>query len=94
MQKNMSPSGAKKSRRNETVHINLTISKVFLKRIDEAAGRDYTTRSDIIRVALLWYLRPEGRELDHGDPDAIFKTLKQRHAQVELRKMIKDIEKG
>jgi metal-responsive CopG/Arc/MetJ family transcriptional regulator len=97
MQKKSASSNAKASQRTHTAHdtvrINLTISSTFLERIDEAARQDYTTRSDLIRVALLWYLRPQGRELDQLDPNAIFKTLKKRRDQAALRKMFNDIEK-
>jgi metal-responsive CopG/Arc/MetJ family transcriptional regulator len=97
MQNKTGSSQIKKSRahctKSDTVRINLTISKTFLERIDEAARHDYTTRSDLIRVALLWYLRPQGREFDELDPDVIFKTLKQRHDQAALRKMLKNVPK-
>jgi metal-responsive CopG/Arc/MetJ family transcriptional regulator len=82
----------RKSEESVSVRINLTISKPLLERVDQAAIQDYTNRSDIIRAALLWYLRPQGRELDQTDPKAILATLKQRDAQAKLRKMLKDID--
>lgn len=83
---------AKKPRRDmrsETVRINLTIPKSLLETVDEAAVQDYTTRSDIIRIALLWYLRPQGRDLDQADPEVIIKVLKRRQARAGLNKLLK-----
>ena len=82
----------RKSEESVSVRINLTISKPLLEQVDQAATQDYTNRSDIIRAALLWYLRSQGRELDQTDPKAILATLKQRDAQTQLRKMLKDID--
>lgn len=73
-----------------TIRISLTIPEGLLKKVDEAAKQDYTTRSDLIRVALLWYLRPQGRELDQTDPEVILRTLQQRHLHNEVKKMLKD----
>lgn len=69
--------------------INLTISEGLLELVDKEAENDFTTRSDMIRTALLWYLRPQGRELDQTDPDTILKTLQQRHMRVEVKKMLR-----
>jgi hypothetical protein len=62
-----------------------------LKLADEAAEKDFTSRSDIIRTALLWNLRPQGRDLDQADPDAILKTLKHRQTKLGMREMMKDV---
>lgn len=55
--------------------VNITIPKALLKRVDALAKRDYTSRSDIIRQALLDKVRPPRKqptsdeELDEwGDP--------------------------
>lgn len=69
--------------------INLTISEGLLELVDKEAERDFTTRSDVIRTALLWYLRPQGRELEQTDTDTILKTLQQRHMRVEVKKMLR-----
>lgn len=71
--------------------ISLSISTGLLEMVDEAAEEDFTTRSDIIRAALLWYLRPQGRELKQVDPKVIVETLKRRQAIVEMRKITKDL---
>ena len=73
-----------------TIRINLTISKSLLRRVDDAAKQDYTTRSDIIRTSLLWFLRPQGREFDQTDPETILKVLNQRKAKAALNKIIRE----
>ncbi|HMH31134.1 MAG TPA: ribbon-helix-helix protein, CopG family [Methylomirabilota bacterium] len=77
----------------KTIRISLTISEHLLGRLDKAAKQDYTSRSDIIRIALLWYLRPQGRELGQVDPDIILKTLKRRQAMAKLNKTIKETDR-
>ena len=72
-----------------TIRINLTISRALLRRVDDAANQDYTTRSDVIRTGLLWYLRPQGRELDQTDPETILKVLNQRKTKAALNKIIR-----
>ena len=62
--------------------VNISMSKQLLELIDKEAGCDFTTRSDIIRIATLWYLRPQGRELRQTDPETILRTLQdQRRKQ-------------
>lgn len=75
--------------KSDSTRINLTISPRLLQHLDEAADKDYTTRSEIIRQALLWYLRPQGRDLDQQDPEVILKVLKQRHAKAQFNKWAK-----
>ncbi|MFO0970843.1 MAG: ribbon-helix-helix domain-containing protein [Candidatus Saccharimonadales bacterium] len=54
-----------KSTQSQTV--NITLPKGLLKRVDALAKRDYTSRSDIIRQALLEKIRKA--KLDEwGDP--------------------------
>lgn len=54
-----------KSTQSKTV--NITISKELLKRVDALAVRDYTSRSDIIRQALLDKIRQPLLD-EWGDP--------------------------
>ena len=75
----------------KSIRFNLTMSPELLKRVDAAAKQDYTTRSELIRMALLWYIRPQGRALDQTDPTVILKTLKHRHARTKMKEMTKDI---
>jgi metal-responsive CopG/Arc/MetJ family transcriptional regulator len=77
-----------KSSTADSIRINLSISKSLLKLVDEAAERDFTNRSDLIRQSILWYLRPQGRDLDQTDPEIILQTIKNRQLQVSIRKMI------
>lgn len=71
--------------------MNISMPPGLVKLIDEAAEQDFTTRSDVIRMAVLWYLRPQGRELNQADPDVILKTLQRRKALVEMSKTMKDV---
>jgi Arc/MetJ-type ribon-helix-helix transcriptional regulator len=49
--------------------INITVPKELLKQVDALAVQDYTSRSDIIRQALLEKLRRPSQQLDEwGDP--------------------------
>ncbi len=70
--------------------ITISISKGLLDMVDVAAKEDFTTRSDIIRIAILWYLRPQGRDLNQVDPTIILKTLKHRQARAGMKKLLKD----
>lgn len=70
--------------------IMISIPDGLLDMVDKAAKEDYTTRSDMIRMAILWYLRPQGRDLNQTDPDVILKTLEHRKALVGIKKMLKD----
>ena len=80
-----------RNRKPKAIRIQLALPQGLLKIVDEAAEHDYTTRSDIIRTALLWYLRPQGRDFNQVEPDEILKTLQHRKMQVGVREMTKDI---
>jgi metal-responsive CopG/Arc/MetJ family transcriptional regulator len=82
----------RQARKVKMRRITLNIYDGLLDMIDEAAEQDFTTRSDIIRTALLWYLRPQGRELAQTDPKLILKTLQKRDSQAKMRKMLKDLD--
>jgi len=81
----------RRTHKAKSLRITITIPDGLLDIIDKAADQDYTTRSDIIRLAVLWYLRPQGRDFTQVDPDEILKTLQHRKALVGVRKMTKDI---
>mgnify|MGYP001604753500 CR=1 FL=1 len=72
--------------------INISIADGLLEMVDKVAAEDFTTRSDIIRAALLWYLRPQGRELAHTDPKEILKTLKRRQTHAAMKQHFKKVE--
>jgi hypothetical protein len=88
------PNRKKRIRRHgeNMIRFNISMSRQLAERVDAAAKQDYTTRSEMIRMALLWYLRPQGRELNQADPDVILKTLQHRRALIESRKMIRQLE--
>ncbi len=68
----------------------ISIPEGLVEIVDEAAKKDFTSRSGIVRSALLLYLRPQGRDLNEVDPDFILKTLKQRKLKVGIHKMLHD----
>ena len=79
------------SHKAKMTRINLSISQGLIDMVDKAAAKDFTNRSDIIRTAILWYLRPQGRELDQTDPDVILKTLERRRAIAGMNKLMDEI---
>jgi hypothetical protein len=89
--KTVRPKKYQKHHADNMVRFNLCISRELLKKVDAAAEQDYTTRSDIIRAALLWYLRPQGRELAETDPDVILKTLEHRRALVSMKETMRGV---
>ncbi len=71
--------------------LNLSLPQGLIDMVDEAAAKDFTNRSDIIRMAILWYLRPQGRELDQADPEAILKTLEHRQTRAGMKQMLDEL---
>ncbi len=60
-----------KKRRTHKVaatRIMISVPQGLFEKIDKAAEEDFTSRSDMIRMAVLWYLRPQGRDFDQTDP--------------------------
>lgn len=88
----MSESKKRKSYKAKMRRINISINDGLLDMVDQAAEKDFTTRSDVIRSALLWYLRPQGRDLNQADPAMVLKTLQHRKTSAGLKKMIQDLE--
>ena len=72
--------------------ITISIPAGLLELADQAAKEDFTTRSDIIRAALLWYLRPLGRQTQQLDLEKVLETLQNRKLSAALRKMTKDLD--
>jgi metal-responsive CopG/Arc/MetJ family transcriptional regulator len=56
--------------------INLTLPKALLEEIDKAAVRDFQNRSEVIRAALMWYLRPDRVNFGQTEPEAMLGLLK------------------
>jgi len=85
--------GQLKRRRHgaKMMRLNLSLPQGLIDMVDEAAAKDFTGRSDIIRMAVLWYLRPRGRELDQTDPDVILKTLEHRKARAGMKRTMEEL---
>lgn len=81
-----------KTHRQKMIRINISINEGLLKIVDEAAEKDYSSRSGVIRTALLWYLRPQGRDLNQVEPEVILQTLRQRKMRTGIRRMLRDDE--
>jgi hypothetical protein len=85
----------KKSRRINrvrSVRVMISLPPGLLETLDEAAAKDATTRSGLIRMALIWYLRPQGRELDQTDPEQIEQVLRVRRLSRALNTLKKDLD--
>jgi len=74
----------------KTTKITLTINKVLLERVDAAATSDYTTRSDVIRQALVDYLRDYERACGDLEPEAALRVLRQRLGRAHLNETLKN----
>jgi metal-responsive CopG/Arc/MetJ family transcriptional regulator len=75
-----------KTRKSE--RIILTIHPGLLEMVDEAAKKEFSSRSDVIRTALLWYLQPDTNNAAKTDPDSIYNALHRRRMRAEIRKYI------
>jgi metal-responsive CopG/Arc/MetJ family transcriptional regulator len=76
------------TKKAQATRVMISLPEGLLTIIDKAAEQDYTSRSDIIRTAVLWYLRPQGRDFDQADPEQIIKTLQHRQTRTALRRML------
>jgi metal-responsive CopG/Arc/MetJ family transcriptional regulator len=77
--------------KQKMVRITISMNQSVIDMIDQAAAEDFTTRSDMIRQAVLWYLRPQGRDLAHVDPSEILKVLQHQKALAASRKALKEM---
>lgn len=93
VEKSKGTRGANRAMTN--VRITLTIQPGLLDIVDEAAEKDFTTRSDIIRTALLWYLRPVGgRPQEYGEEqEELYTLLRQRRARASFHKEREQLKK-
>ena len=71
--------------------INVTIPDRLLLQIDRIAKEDYTSRSDIIRQALLFYIRSSASVLQQTDEGILFKEMKNRQLKAYLNKAVKHL---
>lgn len=69
--------------------LNTTIPDGLLKQVDDLAIEDFTTRSEIVRRALIFYLRATGETLSETDADALLKAMRNRQLSAYLHKIAK-----
>ena len=72
-----------------TRRMMISIPPGLMKLVDKAAAEDFTTRSDIIRAALVWYLRPEGHNPSQEDLEKMLKAQQQRKLRAALKKSLR-----
>lgn len=80
----MQNQSASKKLTNNTSRINLVIPQKLLDEVDKTANNDFTTRSEVIRAALLWYLRPDGVNFGQTEPDMLLAALQKRRLKTYL----------
>lgn len=69
--------------------VNLTIARALLEQVDTAAKREFTTRSDIIRQALVQYLRATRADNEEDPKDQLDRLRKQ-----QLKAHLNNVTKG
>lgn len=69
--------------------VNITIPDNLLLQVDEMATKDYTTRSDIIRQAVLFYMRSTASTLNKTEVESLFKNMKNRQLKAYLNNITK-----
>lgn len=72
------------------VRIDMRILEHQLELIDQAAKDECTSRSELIRTAINWYLKPQNRANDQGEEDYIFATIKHRRTRASYNKWLKE----
>ena len=73
-----------------TSKITLTLPTLLLEQVDHTAKRDYTTRSDVIRQALVDYLRQYERATGGLEPEAALKILKRQACKAYLNRVLRN----
>lgn len=81
---------AQTSRKEGSVKISLTIPQQLLKRVDSTAQLDYTTRSDVIRQALVDYLRAYEQACDGMEPERALQVLRRHLGMAYFNKTLKE----
>ncbi len=77
------------TKHSDNIKLHVTIPRKLLDQVDDAADRDFASRSEIIRAALLWYLRPDGVNFGLTEPEALLAVLKREETRKGLNKLIK-----
>jgi metal-responsive CopG/Arc/MetJ family transcriptional regulator len=80
----------KASVRLGTAKITLTIPRQLLERVDTTAQRDYSSRSDVIRQALVDYLRQYELATAGLEPEAALKIVRRHMSMASFNKMLKE----
>lgn len=70
-----------------SIRIHVTVSQSLLDMIDERAIKDCTTRSGLIRQALIWYLYPVGQVGEVLDEEALLRFLRRRKAKAHFNRI-------
>jgi metal-responsive CopG/Arc/MetJ family transcriptional regulator len=81
---------SRQSHKPRMQRIDLRINKELLLFIDGTAKQESTTRSELIRTAIYWYLMPQHRDASQSKEEYIFETLKHRRQLAASRKWLKD----
>ena len=68
------------------MQINVRIDKQLLARIDMATKHHFTTRSQLVRSAIYWFLMPHHRKLEQSEEDYIFETIQYRRRLASINK--------
>lgn len=84
----------------------LCLPKGLLEATDQEARLNYMSRSDLMRRALLWYLRPAAKARRHDghteeeeteelytDPGELLKILQHQKARASIRAMLREQKK-
>lgn len=82
----------KKQSKLGNVKITLTIPGLLLEDVDTTAKRDYASRSDVIRQALVDYIRQYRQATGGLEPEVALKILRRRVSMANLNKMLKEID--
>lgn len=95
-----------RSRKPEMKRVLLCLPEELLTAVDREAKSNFMTRSDLMRRALLWYLRPAARaqrqedaiveeELEelYSDPEELLKILQQQKLRAGVQAMLRDMKR-
>ena len=78
------------SQRKKTMcRVLITIPDELLAITDEAARKDYSSRSGVIRAALLSYLCPQDGKYSETELKASLKTFQRRKLAASIRKSLR-----
>jgi hypothetical protein len=84
--------GKKYRKRNDPMTlISFYVPKQLIEEVDESAAEEHTNRSEFMRQAIMWYLKPSGKKLAMARPEVIYQTVKRRKDRASYKKWLKDI---